>query len=116
MSAEDILKKLPSSGFLKVTREKSAQLSPENRAALIRKGNDFFNRGETELARRIFLTTRYSDGLIRVGDRMVKSGKPLEALAAYWVAPCPEKAEAIVARISEVVRQWLKEGKGTERT
>jgi len=115
MNAEDILKKLPSSGFLKITQEKPAQLSQEKRAALIRKGNELFNRGETELARRIFLTTRYSDGLIRIGDRLVKSGKPLEALAAYWVAPCPEKAEAMVARISGVVRQWLKEGKGTER-
>jgi hypothetical protein len=116
MSTEDILKKLPSSGFLKVTQEKSAQLSSGKRAVLIRKGNEVFNRGETELARRIFLTTRYSDGLIRIGDRLVKAGKPLEALAAYWVAPCPEKAEAIVSRISGVVRQWLKEGKGTERT
>jgi len=115
MSAEDILKKLPSSGFLKVAQEKPAQLSQEKRAALIRRGNELFNGGETELARRIFLTTRYSDGLIRVGDRLVKSGKPLEALAAYWVAPCPEKAEAIIGRMSDVVRQWLKEGKGTQR-
>ena len=115
MSGEDILKKLPSRGFLKVAKENPAQLTQENRAALIRKGNELFNRGETELARRIFLTTRYSDGLIRIGDRLAQSGKPLEALAAYWVAPCPEKAEAIIGRMSDVVRQWLKEGKGTQR-
>jgi hypothetical protein len=114
MNLEDILKKLPSSGFLKVSEENSATLSQGKRAALIRKGNELFNNGEVELARRIFLTTRYSDGLIRIGDRFVKTGRPLDALRAYWVAPCPEKAQAIVVRMSEVVRQWLKEGKGTE--
>jgi hypothetical protein len=114
MSADDILKKLPPSGFLKVTRENPAQLTQENRAALIRRGNDFFNRGDTDLARRIFLTTGYSDGLIRVGDRLVLSGRPLDALAAYWAAPCPEKVELLVGRMSGVVRQWLKEGKGTQ--
>jgi hypothetical protein len=116
MKSEDILKKLPSSGFLKVAKESPAQLTPENRAALIRRGNELFNRGEIELARRIFLTTRYSDGMIRVGDRLVQAGKPLEALAAYWVAPCPEKSAHLIGRMADVVRQWLKEGKGSELT
>jgi len=58
MSSDDILQKLPPRGFLKVARENPAKLSPEDRAALIRRGNEFFNRGQTELARRVFLTTR----------------------------------------------------------
>ncbi len=114
MNADDILKKLPSSGFLKVTSENPVQLSQENRAALIRRGNEFFNRGETDMARRIFLTTRYSDGLIRVGDRLALAGRPLEALSAYWAAPCPEKVEILIGQMSGVVRQWLREGKGIE--
>lgn len=116
MRADDILKKLPPSGFLKVTGENPVQLPQDKRAALIRRGNEFFNRGETDLARRIFLTTRYSDGLIRVGDRLALAGKPLEALAAYWDAPCPEKVEVLIGQMSGVVRQWLREGKGTERS
>jgi hypothetical protein len=116
MNADDILKKLPPSGFLKVAKETPAQLTQENRAVLIRRGNELFNRGETDTARRIFLTTRYSDGLIRVGDKLALSGRPLEALAAYWAAPCPEKVELLVGRMSGVVRQWLKEGKGTQRS
>jgi hypothetical protein len=116
MKTEDILRKLPPSGFLKVARENSVQLSPENRAALIRRGNEFFNRGQTELARRVFLTTRYSDGLIRVGDRYVKAGKPVEAMAAYMTAPCPQKAEALAARMAGVLSHWLKEGRGSEST
>ena len=116
MSADDVLKKLPPSGFLKVTSENPVQLSQENRAALIRRGNEFFNKGETEMARRIFLTTRYSDGLIRVGDRLALAGRPLDALAAYWAAPCPEKVELLIGRMSGVVSQWLREGKGIETT
>lgn len=110
MKKEDVLHNLPPRGFLKVARENPVQLSPEDRAALIRRGNEFFNRGQTELARRVFLTTRYSDGLIRVGDRYVKAGKPVEAMTAYMSAPCPQKAEALAARMAGVLSQWLKEG------
>jgi hypothetical protein len=110
MNAEDILKKLPS-GFLKVTTEKSAPLTREKRAALIRKGNELFNKGDFSLAERIFITTKYSDGLIRVGDHYVKSGQPLEALRAYWIAPAPDKSAALVEKIAQVMKQWLSEGK-----
>ena len=111
MSADDILKKLPSGGFLKIASERAAPLSREKRAALIRRGNELFNRGETELARRIFLTTRYSDGMIRVGDRLVQAGKPLDALKMYWLAPAPDKTAAVVEQIAQVMKHWLAEGK-----
>jgi hypothetical protein len=110
MNAEDILKKLPS-GFLKVAPEKTAPLAKEKRAALIRKGNELFNKGEFGLAERIFITTKYSDGLIRVGDRYAKIGQPLEALRAYWIAPAPDKSAALVEKIAQVMKQWLSEGK-----
>jgi hypothetical protein len=111
MSTEDILKKLPSGGFLKMTSENPAPLPREKRAALIRKGNELFNKGEFSLAQRIFITTRYSDGLIRVGDHYVKGGQPLEALRAYWLAPAPEKTAVLVERMAQVMKQWLAEGK-----
>jgi hypothetical protein len=111
MSAQDILKKLPSGGFLKTSTESSAPISREKRAALIRKGNELFNKGEIALAQRIFVTTRYSDGLIRLGDHYVKGGRPLEALRAYWIAPAPDKAAVLVEKIAQVMKQWLAEGK-----
>ncbi len=111
MSAEDILKKLPPGGFLKISAERPAALTKEKRAALIRKGNELFNKGDLGLAQRIFITTKYSDGLIRIGDLYVKGGKPLEALRAYWLAPAPEKTAAIVEKIAQVMKQWLAEGK-----
>jgi hypothetical protein len=111
MNSQDILKKLPSGGFLKTTAESPAPLNSEKRAALIRKGNELFNKGEIGLAQRIFMTTRYSDGLIRIGDRYVKDGRPLEALQAYWLAPAPDKTSALVEKIAQVMKQWLAEGK-----
>lgn len=102
-------KKSSSGGFVKVTRAGAPQLSQEKRAALIRKGNELFNRGDLDLAGRIFSTTGYSDGLIRLGDRCYKAGKPLDALRWYRKAPCPEKAEALSARMARVISGWLKE-------
>ena len=65
------------------------RVSKEQRAALIRKGNELFNKGEFGLAQRIFITTKYSDGLIRIGDHFAKGGKPLEALRALLACPVP---------------------------
>ncbi len=111
MSAQDILKKLPSGGLLKINAERKAPLAKDKRAALIRKGNELFNKGEIALAQRIFLTTRYSDGLIRIGDRLLKGGEPLEALKMYWIAPAPDKTAAVIGQIAQVMHHWLSEGK-----
>jgi hypothetical protein len=113
MSTQDILRKLPPGGFLKSTADSTAPLPREKRAALIRKGNELFNKGDITLAQRIFVTTRYSDGLIRLGDHFVKAGKPLDALQAYWIAPAPDKAAVLVEKIAQVMKQWLSEGKTT---
>ncbi len=111
MSAQDILKKLPSGGFLKISAERAAPLTREKRAALIRKGNELYNKGELALAQRIFVTTKYSDGLIRIGDKYLKGGKPLEALRLYWLAPAPDRTAAVVEQIAFVMKHWLAEGK-----
>jgi hypothetical protein len=104
---------LPPGGFTKVSRESVQPLSREKRAALIRKGNELINRGELDLAGRIFSTTGYTDGMIRLGDRFFKDGKPVDALRWYRKAPCPDKADALSARMARVVREWLKEEKVT---
>ena len=69
-----------------------------------------YNRGELELAQRIFVTTRYSDGLIRIGDKYLGEGKPLEALRLYWLAPAPDRTAAVVEQIAQVMKHWLAEG------
>ena len=83
------------------------------KAALNRKGNILFNSGDIEAARRIFLTTGYSDGLVRVGDYYNSKGQPLDALRMYWIAPDRKKAEPIIAQLSAVIQNMIhNEGSG----
>ena len=53
-------------GFIKVTDSPVTGILPEQKVALNRKGNELFNSGKIEQAKRIFITTGYSDGLTRV--------------------------------------------------
>jgi hypothetical protein len=109
-SKEDLLSRLPREGFLKIADRRTGQLQEDQRIALIRKGNALFNEKKYDLAKKVFLTTGYADGLIRLGDMYMKEKKPLEALRMYGLAPETKKVGALVERASEVLRQWLKEG------
>lgn len=109
-SKEELLSRLPREGFLKISADRTVRLPEDQRAALIRKGNAAFNEKNYELAKKVFLTTGYADGLIRLGDMYMKENKPLEALRMYWLAPESKKVGALVERASEVLRRWLKEG------
>ena len=108
-SREELLGRLPRDGFLKVTSGKSAQLSDVQRVALIRKGNELFNQKKLELARKIFITTGYSDGLIRLGDAYLAQSKPLEAFRMYLLAPDGKKVAALLEKTVGVLRHWLSE-------
>ncbi len=99
---------LASPGFLK-SAAAPAPLSPRQRAVLVRKGNELFNRGDIEAARRVFLTTGYTDGLIRVGDHYLQQNQALEAFRMYWLAPEKSKSDRMIEKMAAVVRSWLKE-------
>jgi hypothetical protein len=95
--------------FIKTTVKPN--LDGANKVALNRKGNMLFNSGDIEGARRIFLTTGYSDGLVRIGDHYNSQGRSLDALRMYWIAPDKSKADAIISRLSELIQGVLgKEG------
>lgn len=115
MATDGIHKKLPSGGFLLKTKEPPAELSPQQRTALIRKGNELFNKGDVALAERIFVTAKYADGLARIGDWYVRQNRLLDALKAYRMAPRRDKADALIERMSCVISEWLKE-EGVTRT
>ncbi|MBI9108302.1 MAG: hypothetical protein JEZ04_16265 [Spirochaetales bacterium] len=106
---ENILKNIPQQGFIKLTSDKPAGISGADKAALIRKGNVFFNDGEYEKAKRIFLTTGYTDGLIRIGDWYLSQNNPVEAIRMYWIAPAPDRVEEWITKASGAVGKWLKE-------
>jgi len=97
--------------FIKTTAR--VAIDGNQKAALNRKGNVLFNSGDIEGARRIFITTGYSDGLVRIGDHYKSKGKQLDALRMYWIAPDRKKAEPIIAQLSAVIQNMIhNEGSG----
>ena len=109
------LKGIPKEGFLKIRLAERAPISSSQRIALVRKGNELFNLGRVEEAKKIFITTRYGDGLTRLGDYYWDKGEPLEALRMYWIAPSPNKRDQLVERAAGVVRSWIVEGTGNPK-
>lgn len=93
--------------FIKTTAK--PVIDGTQKAVLNRKGNLLYNSGDIEGARRIFLTTGYSDGIVRVGDYYNSNGKPLDALKMYWIAPDHKKAEPIVMQLSSIIQNLLHE-------
>jgi hypothetical protein len=93
--------------FIKKTA--APRLDDALKVSLNRKGNDLYNQGDIEGARRVFLTTGYSDGLSRVGDYYKSRGRLLDALKMYWTAPDHVKSEAIIIRLSEIIRKLINE-------
>ncbi len=103
------LSKMPVEGFLKVTRPEGPALTSEQRVHLIRKGNELFTAGEVEQAKRIFVATGYTDGLIRVGDHFAGQRDFLSAYQMYRMAKARDKADAMVEKLSQILRNWMKE-------
>lgn len=100
---------IPREGFLKIGSQKNHTLTGTQKSALIRKGNELFNSGDVERAKRIFLTTGYSDGLQRLGDHYLKARDPFEALRMYWLAPSVDRRDSMVERMAGIIHRWLKE-------
>ncbi len=98
-----------SEGFLKVRADDGASLSSKDRAALIRKGNELFNKSQLPAAKRIFMTVRYADGLIRLGNHYMNEGNPLEALRMFWLAGDRRRIEELSEQMAGVIRKWLRE-------
>ena len=85
-------------------------LTPKERLTLIRKGNELFNGGEIDKAARIFTTTAYKDGLIRVGDYYLFDKKsPLKALSYYIEARYQKRINELSERMAAVLKKWLSE-------
>jgi len=88
--------------FVKTTVPSSVEGS--DKAALNRKGNMLFNSGDIEGARRIFMTTGYSDGLSRVGDYYKSQNRLIEALRMYRIAPDHNKAEPLIEQLAGIIK------------
>jgi hypothetical protein len=94
-------------GFVKTIKRPA--MDGVQKAALNRKGNMLYNAGDIEGARRIFLTTGYSDGLVRIGDYYKSKGRNLDALRMYWIAPDHTKSEPIIMQLSVIIKNLIHE-------
>ena len=91
--------------FIKTSIQPSIDVS--QKTALNRKGNVLFNSGDIEGARRIFMTTGYSDGLSRVGDHYKSQNRLIEALRMYRLAHDKNKSEPLIMKLAEVIRDLI---------
>lgn len=94
--------------FIKTSDLPLDGLSDQQKVALNRKANALLNEGKVEMAKRIFITTGYSDGLTRIGDNYNKENKYLDALKMYLLAHNKRKSEPIIEKISQTVSVMLK--------
>ena len=81
--------------FIKTSDLPLEGLSDQQKVALNRRANALLNEGKIEMAKRIFITTGYSDGLTRIGDNYNKENKYLDALKMYLLAHNKRKSEPI---------------------
>lgn len=115
MEINEVFKKFPESGFLKITRKAPTSISKEQKAALVRKGNALFNKGDVDQAKKIFLTIQYSDGLIRIGDYYMDKNKPLLAFRMYYAAKARSQTDAMIEKMAHIISLWVNEkGKKNE--
>lgn len=106
---ENISQKTTPDGFIKVTDNPVKGLTSDQKVILNRKANAMFNNGNVEDARRIFITTGYSDGLTRVGDYYMNKNESLKALKAYFLAHNKRDAEPIYENIAKVISTLISE-------
>jgi len=97
----------PREGFLKVAAPKRAEINPARKSALIRKGNELFNSGDIDTAKKIFLTCGYTDGIIRAGDNCYRKADYWEAYRLYTLAPAPERLKHLIKKMAQVIQNWI---------
>jgi len=104
-----VFERFPDDGLIKTADLPTPGVGADKKAHLNRRGNELFNQGDIEAARRIFQTTGYSDGLIRIGDRYLSDRKPVDALKMYWLAKDEKRKEGLVGIAALVIQNLIKE-------
>jgi hypothetical protein len=101
--------RFPNDGLIKTADFPALGIGSDRKVKLNRRGNELFNEGDVEAARRIFQTTGYSDGLIRVGNLYLSQSRPIDALKMYRLARDEKRSAALIATAALVVQNMLKE-------
>jgi hypothetical protein len=106
---KNLFARFPEDGLIKTVDLPTPGVEADRKVKLNRRGNELFNEGDVEAARRIFQTTGYSDGLIRVGERYMADNKPIEALKMYRLARDEKRSGALIETAAFVIQNLLRE-------
>ena len=106
---KNLFERFPADCLIKTADLPTPGVEPDRKVKLNRKGNELFNAGDIESARRIFQTTGYSDGLIRVGDKYLSDRRPIDALKMYRLARDDKRTESIINTAASVIHYLLNE-------
>ncbi len=109
------LSAVPGEGLIKTADMPVSEVGADQKVKLNRRGNELFNRGDVESARRIFQTTGYSDGLIRVGERYLSQSRPVDALKMYWLAHDTRRSGELIEKMALVIQNLLREEEEDEK-
>ena len=88
-------------GFIKTSELPVKTLTAEQKAKLNLRGNELYNKKDIAAAERIFITTGYSDGLVRIGDYYAK------ALKFYHLAHNTNKEGILLDKLAEIIRMLI---------
>ncbi len=87
-------------------------MNDEEKVALSRKGNEFFNNGNMTEAIKYFVKAGYRDGIMRVADYYYFDKKqPLVALKFYKMINRKDRIDEIYARMMFAFNKMLKSTK-----
>jgi hypothetical protein len=84
-------------------------MKDEEKVALARKGNEFFNNGNITEAIKYFVKAGYRDGIMRVADYYYFDKKqPLAALKFYKMINRKDRVDEIFARMMFALNKMLR--------
>ena len=87
------------------------KVEPSVRALLIRRGKDFFSSGNIKAAEKIFVTTDYKDGIVRLGDYYFTNGDIYKAAKMYFMSGNESKIKLFSEKCAKIIQIMLKEQK-----
>ena len=90
-------------------------MDDSERVELIRRGNEYFNAKDYKNALKVFLTTSYNDGIIRVADYLYFDKKDnISAVKLYKKAGHQKVIDEFAERAAQIIRSFLEEDKKLE--
>ena len=100
--------KLENDPIIRKIVENKTQMSSSQKVLLIRKANELMNNSKVEEAKKIYLATKNSGGISRVGDYYYEKQNFIEAARMYFLSKDERKIEFIAKEFANTLKKWIK--------